>query len=259
MEDSQNQAEQLPISYLNQEDSIGIDKYFMDDLGYPTLVLMELAGQSIGACIETILREKKSSKILLICGPGNNGGDGMVAARHLKRLGFSNLHVFLFKSVKKILEPVLAMVEAEEIPVTYFKQEYTEKGLTEAEIKQKLDDLFSGQDLIVDAILGYSFKPPLREPYGTVIRGLKNVEAKVLSVDVPSGWNVETGKPEGEDYALEPGYNISMMLPKLGVKGFKGRHFIGGNFMNDGVLKKFGINRPHFKNAELFTEVNESK
>ena len=87
-------------------------------------------------------------------------------------------------------------------------------------------------DLVVDAIFGFSFKPPIRKPYDHVISQLGLTKKPIISVDIPSGWNVE----EGNNLELfTPAYLISLTLPKIGVKEFKGTHYLGGRF----VPKKF--------------------
>jgi NAD(P)H-hydrate epimerase len=71
--------------------------------------------------------------------------------------------------------------------------------------------------LVVDALFGFSFKPPMREPYKSVISEFKKIEQKILSVDIPSGWDVEGGNTEE---LFHPAYLVSLTLPKVGVKEF---------------------------------------
>ena len=83
-------------------------------------------------------------------------------------------------------------------------------------------------DFIIDGIFGFSFKPPIRNPYDCVISALKNTKIPVLSIDIPSGWDIEKGNV---DNSFEPEYLISLTLPKEGSKNFKGKHFLGGRFL----------------------------
>ena len=106
---------------------------------------------------------------------------------------------------------------------------------------QKYPDFFSyldSFDLVIDALFGFSYKPPIREPYKTVISLFKKIENKVFSVDIPSGWDVEKGNL---DDLFNPAYLISLTLPKLGAKEFKGRHFLGGRFIPKSIEKKYNL------------------
>lgn len=84
--------------------------------------------------------------------------------------------------------------------------------------------------LIVDAMFGFSFKPPIREPYANILQELKKIKTPIFSVDIPSGWDVEKGNIHG---GFNPSYLISLTLPKIGVKSYKGKHFLGGRFIPD--------------------------
>ena len=97
-------------------------------------------------------------------------------------------------------------------------------------------------DVILDAIFGFSFKPPIRAPFDVVIPVLNESRLPILSVDIPSGWDVEKGNVLG--IGLQPSVLISLTAPKEGVVDFVGRHFLGGRFvtkcvrcLSDGSLK----------------------
>lgn len=110
----------------------------------------------------------------------------------------------------------------------------------------ELRDLLHGNrvDVVLDAIFGFSFKPPVRAPFDEALTLLSGENVPpIVSVDVPSGWDVERGRPEGalpvsgdgnegkKAPALEPAVLISLTAPKEGVRQFKGRHFLGGRFV----------------------------
>lgn len=101
--------------------------------------------------------------------------------------------------------------------------------------------------MILDAIFGFSFHPPVRAPFDDVLPLLASSGLPIVSVDIPSGWDVEKGPIEltrkggdgkGEEKIgkegfkwLEPDVLISLTAPKEGVKAFEGRHFLGGRFI----------------------------
>jgi NAD(P)H-hydrate epimerase len=95
-------------------------------------------------------------------------------------------------------------------------------------------------DVILDAIFGFSFSGPVRPPFDEVLPLIVKSKLPIVSVDIPSGWDVEKGpierevaNKEGEkvEGVLQPEVLVSLTAPKLGVKGYKGRHFLGGRFV----------------------------
>ena len=84
-------------------------------------------------------------------------------------------------------------------------------------------------DVILDAIFGFSFAPPVRAPFDTALPLLAESGLPIVSVDIPSGWDVEKGNIHG--VGLNPEVLISLTAPKQGVRDYKGRHFLGGRFV----------------------------
>ena len=92
-----------------------------------------------------------------------------------------------------------------------------------------LRSIVSSSDVILDAIFGFSFKGPVRAPFDEVLPLLSSSKKHIVSVDIPSGWDVEKGNEEG--IGIVPDVLISLTAPKEGVRSFKGRHFLGGRFV----------------------------
>ena len=84
----------------------------------------------------------------------------------------------------------------------------------------------SDSDVVMDAIFGFSFKGEPRAPFDTVLQDLIHTDKPILSVDIPSGWEVEKGDPEGKYFT--PDVLVSLTAPKLGCREFKGIHYLGG-------------------------------
>ena len=99
-----------------------------------------------------------------------------------------------------------------------------------------LRDALASSDIILDAIFGFSFKPPVRAPFDTALPLITKSGLPIVSVDIPSGWDVEKGNAAG--VGLEPDVLISLTAPKEGSREFKGRHFLGGRFVTKYVLPK---------------------
>jgi NAD(P)H-hydrate epimerase len=85
-------------------------------------------------------------------------------------------------------------------------------------------------DVVLDAIFGFSFKGPVRPPFDSALRLITSSKLPIVSVDIPSGWDVEQGNADGA--GLNPDVLISLTAPKEGVKAFTGRHFLGGRFVS---------------------------
>jgi NAD(P)H-hydrate epimerase len=84
-------------------------------------------------------------------------------------------------------------------------------------------------DVVLDAIFGFSFKPPVRAPFDAALPLIDHTNLPIVSVDIPSGWDVEQGDAHG--LGLHPDVLVSLTAPKEGVRTFSGRHFLGGRFV----------------------------
>jgi NAD(P)H-hydrate epimerase len=102
-----------------------------------------------------------------------------------------------------------------------------------------LSTALAASDVVLDAIFGFSFKPPVRAPFDAALPLIARSGLPIVSVDIPSGWDVEGGAdapgPAGASgqggLALYPDVLVSLTAPKEGVRKFTGRHFLGGRFV----------------------------
>lgn len=92
-----------------------------------------------------------------------------------------------------------------------------------------LRDALSRSDVVLDAIFGFSFKPPVRAPFDSALPLITASGLPIVSVDIPSGWDVEEGNAAG--VGLNPEVLVSLTAPKEGSRDFKGLHFLGGRFV----------------------------
>jgi len=201
----------------------------MSTNGFTLDQLMELAGFSVAIASDHFLKTEyissiddcvSSKSILILCGPGNNGGDGMVAARHLKHFTYSPTIVLPNLGKNIFYNNLVKQCEDKNIPIL-------------KELPPKDDDY----DLIIDAVFGFSFLGPPKEPYSNFISFLASTNIPVISVDVPSGWDVDQG--DIYDTKFKPSAVVSLTLPKLCMKDYKGFHFVGGRFIPPNVADKF--------------------
>jgi len=224
------------VKYLNQVESDLLDRDLMsEDYGFNNDILMELAGLSCATAFLSVYPLNEYRRVLMICGPGNNGADGLVCARHLTNFGYQ---VFVVYPRFKDVHPYKTLRrQCEKLGVPF--------------VTEMPEDFNESCDFIVDAIFGYSFKGAIRAPFDSIIQKLCSSTKPIASIDIPSGWDVDSGKT-GEGL-FEPDTLISLPVPKLGSKDFKGRfHFIGGRFVPPVLAEKYQLNIPPYQGSQQF-------
>lgn len=210
--------------------------------GFSIDQLMELAGLSVSQAVYKVHPPSSGKHILIACGPGNNGGDGLVAARHLFHYGYT---------------PVVYYPKPTQKPIFDGLQKQLKNLHIKFENDRSFRELADECDMIVDALFGFSFKPPVRQPFDEAISVLETTKKPVLAVDTPSSWHVEDGpQDEGLGSKYMPEYLISLTAAKPNVGHFRGKkHFIGGRFLSEDVAKKYGLDIPAFQGIDQVVEV----
>jgi hydroxyethylthiazole kinase-like uncharacterized protein yjeF len=184
-----------------------IDRLTTERYGVPSLTLMENAGRSVVKFLHQRFSPLEAQEIVVLCGRGNNGGDGMVVARMLRELGIK-------PSVLLLAEPERLSGDAEVnykrlaeggLPMTV-----PDKASWEA-IKGKL----SNATLVIDAILGTGLSKPLSGFLLDVVRDIPVVfpKAKVVAVDLPTGVSADTGELIGESVRADA--SVTFTAPKI--------------------------------------------
>ncbi len=222
------------VRYLSQAEAIAVDEELFNDYSFSVDQLMELAGLS---CATAVARAYPDSRRVLVCaGPGNNGGDGLVAARHLSLFGYEP-KVYYPKQPNKQL-------------FTNLRTQVAKMGIEFVQEPPSAEEVDRSYDLVIDALFGFSFVPPVRESFAPILNSLLQLRAaKIVAVDIPSGWNVETGPGEGG--GIKPDCLISLTAPKLCAKFFEGRfHFLGGRFVPKSLESKYQLSLPSYPGTD---------
>jgi len=167
------------------------DRRTAEEFGVSRDELMERAGAAVARFCLT--HYEAAERVMVLCGKGNNGGDGLVAARHMGRRGRSVRVLLTGKEsgFKGEAAGALERLKSEvpEVVVQELRPENAERQMGEA---------LEWAELIVDAVVGTGFKPPLTGAAATLRDRVAAVRVPVVAVDVPSGWDADSTKQSGE-------------------------------------------------------------
>ena len=223
------------MKFLTQKEAIALDQELFRSFSVENL--MELAGLSVAQVISQKYPPEKFPRVLVVVGPGNNGGDGLVAARHLHHFRYNRIDVNVPKLNKK--EMFAKLVE---------QCKQCNIGITDSLMDH--NTIEKSYDVVLDCIFGFSFRSGngIRPPFDRLLSELVQVSGTpVVSVDVPSGWDVETGRPTNKSICLEPETLISLTAPKVTASNFSGAHFLGGRFVPPRVANKYKVVIPEYE------------
>ena len=204
-----------------------IDQDTIEGIGIPGIVLMETAGSAIVRAIEQ--HYPRYQRIGIFVGKGNNGGDGIVIARQLVHAG-RDVHLFLVSPPDSFTgEAKINLQIAKRLTASFGLQAAPKGGLqietilTDAEFKSNTN--IANCELLVDAILGTGLRGTVRDPIATIIKTINNLSIPVLSVDLPSGLDADTGHPLGT--CVRADRTITIGLPKRGLLVHPGAELAG--------------------------------
>ncbi|HMM05704.1 MAG TPA: NAD(P)H-hydrate dehydratase [Clostridiales bacterium] len=185
-----------------------MDREALTVYGLDTLVLMENAGlRSADFAAELLAEVGKQAKVAVICGKGNNGGDGLVLSRHLFNRGFE-VEVFCLAPAEDFSPAAkanLQIVSALSIKTTFL---HKARDLTLFRLK------LMASSLIVDAIFGSGFQGEMEGLAKDVVNTINGVGRPVLALDIPSGVNADNGETAKTVVAAD--HTVAFALPKLG-------------------------------------------
>jgi len=193
---------------LNTQQMREADRRTIDEIGIPAIVLMENAGRQAVAAMEAAFDDLATSHVGVLCGRGNNGGDGFVIARTLVQRGVET-SVFLLGSVADVRGDARTNLEV-----------LGRIGLTVVEITNAQEwelhfSEISRCELLVDAILGTGFHGQLSGLLETVVADVNGLGVPVVAIDLPTGLSADTAEVEGE--AIEASMTVTLAAPKISL------------------------------------------
>lgn len=216
-----------------------IDRAAIEEIGIPGIVLMENAALKV---LKHLALDKYNSYVV-ICGVGNNGGDGFAIARHLKLRGKS-IEVF-------VIGNSIHMTEDCKINYNILKKiDVKPLKINNMDDVTSLRESLEKADVVIDAIFGTGLKREITELYSSVISVINENSKQVVAVDVPSGMDSNTGKVLGQGIRAKK--TISFQLYKRGFLAYGTDKYTG-----DIVVEDIGIPEKvikHFHNNEFILE-----
>jgi len=218
-----------------------VDRLMVEEICVSILMMMENASRNIAILSRKLLGGNVSDKkIVILCGKGNNGGDGLGAARHLINFGGTvtcilSEHKENLGGNARVQLNVLKNIDATII-------EFSD-GET-----QLIQEKINNSDLVIDALLGYNLKGNPKGTIATLINLSNSAGRPILAVDIPSGLDGNTGQPHAP--TIKARATITLALPKAGLTKDVAKEYVGELYVADlsvpsNVYRKLGISVPN--------------
>jgi NAD(P)H-hydrate epimerase len=228
------------VAYLTAEEMTEADRVTIEEFGVDVPSLMENAGRGVALLARRMLGGNATGRrVCCVVGKGNNGGDGLVAARHLHGWG-AEVTVVLSGNRSELRDiPARQLETVDRMGISIAGPEAG----------------FGGATLLIDGLLGYGSRGAPREPVAGLIRRMNASGVATLAVDIPSGLDATTGEPG--DPCVVAKATITLGFPKTGFLNPGSRRFVGELYLADismprGVYLRYSKEAPQFGEHEVF-------
>ncbi|MGN0382680.1 MAG: NAD(P)H-hydrate dehydratase [Eubacterium sp.] len=220
---------------ISGEDMKKVDQYTIQEVGIPSLVLMERAALSVAEVIKDNVNT--DDRIVVVCGCGNNGADGMAIARILNLWGYD------------VIVNIVGSLE-----------NATSEFLTQKNINEKLDIEniknvdYKKYDIIIDAVFGVGLSRNIGDRYKEIIENINSAHKKVFAVDIPSGIDANTGHIMG--CSIKADYTVTFGCLKTGIVLYPGAEMSGKVIVSDIGFPSSAYEKSRIS-SNIFTYGNE--
>lgn len=228
---------------VTSQEMQSIDRRARDEYGIPTLLLMENAALGIARVVEERFGPVKDRRITIIAGKGNNGGDGLAAARLLRNRG-AKVQVYLLSEPEAVTGDAATNLNI----ASKMGIEVQSKGVYDME---GLRSALTHSHVIIDAILGTGLSSPVTGEYSEVIGLINHSKRPVVAVDIPTGINSDTGEIMGT--AVKATETVTFAIPKRGHFLYPGCDFTGRLHIADISIPEAAIEKESI-HLRLLTE-----
>jgi NAD(P)H-hydrate epimerase len=208
---------------LTREQVRRVDQLAVEHYGISGLVLMENAGRNAASIIDD--QYGPAGKVLICCGPGNNGGDGCVIARHLHNTAWQ-VRLMLAGDPSRLTHDTsvnYSIVEAMGLrPMV----------APEGDAQRSIAESISQDEVVVDALLGTGFRGEVRSPTDELIHGMNASDNRaVVAIDVPSGLDCDSGRPSNA--TIRADLTITFVASKVGFEVETAGSYVGRTIVAD--------------------------
>lgn len=229
------------MKLVSAKEMQSLDRLAMERYGIPGIVLMENASKAVADVAADFLEGRRGARAVVLCGKGNNGGDGFGAARWLQNYGYE-------------VEVLLINAKPEEVQgdAALELQMYLQGGgrlLSIVSVENEIaiiEEECRQADVLIDAMLGTGFKGELRGSYKKVCQIVNASGKAVVAVDVPTGVNADSGAADEDSIMAEA--TVTMQLVKVGMLQYPARECVGKLYIAE-------LGMP----ANLLAELNSKK
>lgn len=219
---------------LTEDQMREVDRIAMEDFGLEVLQMMENAGRNLALhAIENV--DDPNAEIVILAGPGGNGGGGINCARHLRNRGY-RVRLVLTKDPSELRGSAAAQFHIVE-----------QAGLR-ATSASEAEERIQHAALVIDALIGYSLKGAPRGITADLIETVNEFSDRTLSLDIPSGFDSTSGETPG--VAIKPHRTLTLALPKIGLREVPGELYVADIGIPPEVYIPLGISlKPFFGGA----------
>ena len=215
------------FAVMDRQTVRAFDRWAIDEMGVPGVVLMENAAKNCTQVLLDVFSDHIHKGVCIFCGAGNNGGDGLVVARHLYNHGLL-VKIVLCADPGKIKGDArmnLDICRKMGLPITVL-------DVTSPNLLRKVEDVVNGSGLLIDALLGTGLQGELKESLALLISSINSHNLPIVSVDIPSGLDCDTGEPL--PVSIEAVATITLVALKKGfVDNTQSRQATGRVFVAD--------------------------
>jgi ADP-dependent NAD(P)H-hydrate dehydratase / NAD(P)H-hydrate epimerase len=184
-----------------------LDRRTIMEARVPSLTLMERAGSGASDVIESLFAPVAGKRVTIVCGRGNNGGDGLVVARLLRRRR-AIVKVLLMDSASALSRDAAAMYRR-------WVRVGGASATAQFRSKEQAEALLAGSDVLIDALLGTGLSSEVTGVFGDAIRLMNRADRPIVAIDMPSGINADDGRLLG--HAVRATATVTFGLPKVGL------------------------------------------
>ncbi|MCH7871476.1 MAG: NAD(P)H-hydrate epimerase [Planctomycetes bacterium] len=193
-----------------------LDILAIEHVGVPALALMENAGRAVAEFVYGTLVDPQRSRVVILCGSGNNGGDGFVAARHLHNAGV-NVTCILAGTSRRREDAAVHLGVLQRIEVPLIDASPRDKGQEDSDkpLDPAVLDCLKRADVIIDALLGTGSTGTPRQPMARLIDAANQQKhARRIAVDIPTGLDADAGTTGESCFAAHA--TVTLVAPKVG-------------------------------------------